>query len=182
MSEVIPLDLNLVSDNVADWNEKVGNNLIEATWQDIFNQNEINHEEHMELYHAIKTYESYLKCKVTTEQLGDYKPKLEILDGGCDVTVTFSALVTMLESKGFNLSKASELIQENNDSKLFSCFEDAQREAQLMQDQLGQPIVVCESVVDGVSFYCLKDENNKVRKKVGFVGVDIEHLLESVNG
>ena len=182
MSEVIPLDLNLVSGNVADWNAKVGNNLQEATWQDIFNQNKVNYEEQLELYTAICTYEQLLKGKVTQEQLGDYSPLEEILDGAVDTPVTSTALYTMLESKGFNLSEGFKLIQENNDSKLFSCFEDAQREAHLLQNELGQPIVVCESIVDGVSFYCLKDENNKVRKKVGFVGVDIEHLLESVNG
>lgn len=181
MKDIIPINFNDVSNRVYDWNLKVGNNLSEATWQDIFNQNRVNFEECKELYYAISTIEQLLKGNTTLEALEGYNPLLEALDGAVDVSVTYTALVEMLESRGLNVSAGAERILKNNDSKVFTDFNEAQVEAHNLQDKLGESIVVCTSVVDGVEYYCLKDENGKVRKKTGFVEVDLSNLLESVD-
>lgn len=180
MKDITPIDFNDVSNRVYDWNLKVGNNLSEATWQDIFNQNRVNYEECKELYYAISTIEQLLNGTTTLEALEGYNPLLEALDGCVDVSVTYTALVEMLESRGLNVSAGAERILKNNDDKMFTDFNDACAEALKLQEELGEPITVCTSVVDGVEFYCLKDENGKVRKKVGFVGVDLSDLLGSV--
>lgn len=180
MKDITPIDFNYVSDRVYDWNEKVGNDLSKATWQDVFNQNRVNFEECKELYYAISTIEQLLNGSTTLESLEGYNPLLETLDGAVDVAVTYTALVEMLESRGLNVSKGAEKILKNNEDKLFSDFNEAQVEAHKLQNELGETIVVCSSVVDGVEWYCLKDENGKVRKKVGFVGVNLSDLLETV--
>ena len=180
MSDITPIDFNDVSNRVYDWNLKVGNDLSKATWQDIFSQNRVNYEECKELYYAISTIEQLLNGNTTLEALEGYNPLLEALDGAVDVSVTYTALVEMLESRGLRVSDAAERILKNNDDKVFTDFNEAQVEAHKLQNKLGEPIVVCTSVVDGVEWYCLKDENGKVRKKTGFVGVDLSDILESV--
>jgi len=180
MSDITPIDFNDVSDRVYDWNMKVSNNLSEATWQDIFNQNRVNYEECKELYYAISTIEQLLNGNTTLDVLEGYNPLLEALDGAVDVCVTYTALVEMLESRGLNVSGGAERILKNNDSKVFTDFDEACAEALKLQEELDEPIVVCTSVVDGVEWYCLKDGNGKVRKKVAFVGVDLSDLLETV--
>jgi len=181
MKDITPIDFNYVSDRVYDWNKKVGNDLSRASWQDIFNQNRVNFEESKELYYAISSIEQLLNGTTTLEALEGYNPLLEALDGAVDVGVTYTALVEMLESRGLNVSAGAERILKNNDDKLFTDFNKAKVEALKLQEESGEPIVVCTSTVDGVEFYCLKDENGKVRKSVGFIGVDISDLLESVN-
>lgn len=180
MTAITPIDFNDVSNRVYDWNMKVGNDLSKATWQDIFNQNRVNFEESKELYYAISTIEQLLNGNTTLAALEGYNPLLEALDGCVDVSVTYTALVEMLESRGLNVSAGAERILKNNDSKVFTDFNEAQVEAHKLQDELGEPIVVCTSVVDGVEWYCLKDGNGKVRKKVAFVEVDLSDLLETV--
>lgn len=181
MKDIIPIDFNDVSNRVYDWNLKVGNDLSEASWQDIFNQNRVNFEECKELYYAISTIEQLLNGNTTLDALDGYNPLLEALDGAVDVSITYTALVEMLESRGLNVSAGAEKILKNNDDKMFTNFNDAQVEALKLQEELGEPIVVCTSVVDGVEWYCLKDGNGKVRKSVEFVEVDLSDLLESVN-
>ena len=180
MKDITPIDFNYVSDRVYNWNMKVANNLSKATWQDIFSQNRVNFEESKELYYAISTIEQLLNGNTTLAALEGYNPLLEALDGAVDVSVTYTALVEMLESRGLNVSGGAERILKNNDSKVFTDFNEAQVEAHKLQNELGEPIVVHTSKVDGVEFYCLKDENGKVRKKVGFIGVDLSDLLETV--
>lgn len=180
MSDIKPIDFNDVSDRVYDWNSKVGNDLSKATWQDIFNQNRVNFEESKELYYAINTIEQLLNGNTTLAALEGYNPLLEALDGAVDVSVTYTALVEMLESRGLNVSAGAERILKNNDDKVFTDFNEAQVEAHKLQNEIGEPIVVCTSTVDGVEFYCLKDGSGKVRKRVGFVGVDLSDLLETV--
>jgi hypothetical protein len=180
MKDITPIDFNDVSNRVYDWNLKVGNDLSKATWQDIFNQNRVNFEECKELYYAISSIEQLFKGNATLEDLEGYNPLVETLDGGVDVGITYTALVEMLESRGLNVSAGAERILKNNDNKVFTDFKEALDEAHKLQEELGEPIVVYTSVVDGVEYYCLKDENGKVRKKTGFVGVDLSDLLECV--
>ena len=180
MTDITPIDFNYVSDRVYDWNAKVGNDLSKATWQDIFSQNRVNFEESKELYYAISTIEQLLNGNTTLAALEGYNPLLETLDGAVDVSVTYTALVEMLESRGLNVSAGAERILKNNDDKMFTDFNEACAEALKIQEELGEPIVVCTSVVGGVEYYCLKDEKGKVRKKLGFAGVDLSDLLETV--
>ena len=102
MTDITPIDFNDVSNRVYDWNAKVGNDLSKATWQDIFNQNRVNYEECKELYYAISSIEQLLNGTTTLEALEGYNPLLEALDGAVDVSVTYTALVEMLESRGLN--------------------------------------------------------------------------------
>lgn len=127
-----------------------------------------------------------------------------ILDGLVDTLFTTSWLVHLLkecQDKGFVVSQllntwlncipinevgqlfdeatvleAMRRVAVNNMSKFTADKEQAERWA------AGVDFVVAieEAVVDDVTYYAIKDENGKIRKKADFVGVDLSDLVEVV--
>jgi hypothetical protein len=71
------------------------------------------------------------------------------------------------------LLEAMRRIASNNSSK----FTTDAAVAKEWADNAGFTAYLDEAVIDGVSFYCIKDVNGKIRKKAGFVGVTLGDLI-----
>ena len=124
-----------------------------------------------------------------------------ILDGLVDALFTTSWLVHLLkecQDKGFVVSQllntwlscipinevgqlfdettvleAMQRIAVNNASKFTTDYS----VAQLWADGVDFVVAIEEAVVDDVTYYAIKDENGKIRKKADFVGVDLSDLV-----
>jgi hypothetical protein len=177
--------LNKAIDDVVDFNAKAGNNLDDVMYDDLFNQTKITLEECNELMVAAGTYVSLRDGKITPEQVyevtGDlnYDAELEVLDGMCDVLVTALQAVAQLEALGFNVADAFDRVMENNNTKIFDDHVTATQAAVKLQEKLGVVISLQEDEYEGVKYWTMRDVNNKIRKPVDFVGVDISEFLPS---
>jgi hypothetical protein len=69
--------------------------------------------------------------------------------------------------------EAMRRIAENNNSKFTTDYSVAQQ----WVDGVDFEAVVSETVVDSITYYCIKDANGKIRKKACFVGVDLSDLV-----
>ena len=71
------------------------------------------------------------------------------------------------------LLEAMRRVALNNSSK----FTMDRATAEEWADGVDFMVRVDEAVVDGVSYFCMRDNNEKIRKHVGFVGVDLSDLV-----
>ena len=69
--------------------------------------------------------------------------------------------------------EAMRRVAENNASKFTTDYSVAEEWA----DSVEFMVKIEEAVVDGVSYFCMRDNNEKIRKHVGFVGVDLSDLV-----
>ena len=177
--------LNKAFDDVVDFNAKAGNSLDNVTYDDLFNQTKITLEECNELMVAAGTFTALRDGKITLEQVYEvtgkqsYDAELEILDGLCDVLVTALQAVAQLEALGFNVADAFDRVMTNNNTKIFDDHQEATQAAIKLQEQLGEPISLQEETYEGVKYWTMRDVNNKIRKPVDFVGVDLQEYLPS---
>lgn len=177
--------LNKAFDDVVDFNAKAGNNLDNVTYDDLFNQTKITLEECNELMVAAGTFTALRDGKITLEQVYEvtgkqsYDAELEILDGGCDLLVTALQAVAQLEALGFNVADAFDRVMTNNNTKIFDDHQEATQAAIKLQEHLKEPISLQEETYEGVKYWTMRDVNNKIRKPVDFVGVDLQEYLPS---
>lgn len=177
--------LNKAFDDVVDFNAKAGNNLDNVTYDDLFNQTKITLEECNELMVAAGTFTALRDGKITLEQVYEvtgkqsYDAELEILDGLCDVLVTALQAVAQLEALGFNVADAFDRVMTNNNTKIFDDHQEATQAAIKLQEHLKEPISLQEETYEGVKYWTMRDVNNKIRKPVDFVGVDLQEYLPS---
>lgn len=76
------------------------------------------------------------------------------------------------------LLEAMRRIALNNSSKFTTDCRVAQDWAAIHNSSdLGFLVCDDEAVIDGVSYFCIKDVNGKIRKKADFVGVDLSDLV-----
>ena len=73
--------------------------------------------------------------------------------------------------------EATDRVIENNMSK----FTTDKEEAEKWEAPTKENLVLSETVVNGVTYYCLKNENGKVRKKKGFKSVALKDLVNKQN-
>lgn len=93
----------------------------------------------------------------------------ELKDGIIDILYTSLRLVSLFEQR-YDIEAGMEVVAENNNLKWTESFLIAQHWLQGMPES----IKVNKSVIsDGAVYYCLKDENGKVRKWQGFPKVDL---------
>ena len=71
------------------------------------------------------------------------------------------------------LLEAMRRVALNNSSKFTMDYSVAEEWA----DGADFIVKIEEAVVDGVSYFCMRDNNEKIRKHVGFVGVTLEDLV-----
>lgn len=177
--------LNKAFDDVVDFNAKAGNSLDNVTYDDLFNQTKITLEECNELMVAAGTFTALRDGKITLEQVYEvtgkqsYDAELEILDGLCDVLVTALQAVAQLEALGFNVADAFDRVMTNNNTKIFDDHQEATQAAIKLQEHLKEPISLQEETYEGVKYWTMRDVNNKIRKPVDFVGVDLQEYLPS---
>ena len=90
----------------------------------------------------------------------------ELIDGTIDVLVTSLRLLSLL-GKRYDLMKAAKLVMENNHLKYTD-------DLLLVQHWLaGTTYKMSVAEVKGKKYYCLKDDNGKIRKWVGFPKVEL---------
>lgn len=107
-----------------------------------------------------------------------------LLDAYNDTVVYVDQWGDALSKAGIDIVGAQEAVALNNELKYTTSHElaiDWYREHR----NRGHIYTIYDTEVDGVIYYCLKDENNKVRKPVGHPVVDLtpfipKHLLEVV--
>lgn len=92
----------------------------------------------------------------------------EIIDGSIDILVTSLRLLSLL-GKRYDLMKAAELVMENNHLKYTKGVMLGETYSKFKVD--GTCIISTE--VNGVTYYCLKDQNGKIRKWEGFPKVEL---------
>ena len=73
--------------------------------------------------------------------------------------------------------EATDRVIENNMSK----FTTDKEEAEKWESPKGENLALSETIVDGVTYYCLKNENGKVRKKKGYKNVKLQDLVDKQN-
>lgn len=73
--------------------------------------------------------------------------------------------------------EATDRVIENNMSK----FTTDKEEAEKWESPKGENLNLSETVVNDVVYYCLKNENGKVRKKKGFKQVKLQDLVNKQN-
>lgn len=72
---------------------------------------------------------------------------------------------------------ATNRVIENNMSK----FTTNKEEALKWKSPKAENLSISETVVDGVTYYCFKNESGKVRKRLGFKGVQLQDLVDKQN-
>lgn len=177
------LCLNEALLDVVDFNEKAGNSLDNTTFSDLFNQSKLVVEEAQELMVAAGCYTSLKDGSITLDQVhevtGDdrYDAEVEILDAICDLFVVSLQALAQIEELGFNTEKAFNTIMENNNKKIFTDKGEANKKAKELGDSLGEDMSVAGVGFDGEVYYTIRDKNNKIRKPLGFEGVDIKEFV-----
>ena len=118
--------------------------------------------------------------KVLLEEVYEIKEALdtdnvvELVDGVIDVLVVISGFVQKLENQGINMSKAMELITENNLSKYTM---NAYVADMSVADYKSKGIEVVSEFNKEYCVYVLRDTNGKVRKPINFKSVSIEDCI-----
>jgi len=95
----------------------------------------------------------------------------ELLDGAVDTCVTALRLLSLL-GKRYDLMRAAEMVMENNRLKYTKDVILANNRAMKSDGSwLGFDIISTEQ--KGITYYCLKDQNGKIRKWEGFPKVEL---------
>ena len=110
----------------------------------------------------------------------------KLLDAYNDTIVYADQWGDALSKAGIDIVGAQEAVALNNELKYTTSHElavDWYREYSLR----GNNCTIYDTTIDGITYYCLKDENNKVKKPIGHPVVDLtpflpKHLLEVVKG
>lgn len=124
-----------------------------------------------------------LQGKLLTEEAqeawdaGTYGDPVELLDGVVDNLYIAFKFVDMLEKAGYDVVGAFEAICDNNDSKIFHSYYEAVEEKEKLEVQDDVEYVVDTAVHNGIPYYTIKDMSGKIRKKVGFKGVDLSDYI-----
>lgn len=148
-----------ISDLVCDTNEfnSIAGNDTKLTKQDYESQYKVLLEEVYEIKEALDT-----------------DNVVELVDGVIDVLVVISGFVQKLENQGINMSKAMELIAENNLSKYTM---NAYVADMSVADYKSKGIEVVSEFNKEYCVYVLRDTNGKVRKPINFKSVDISDCI-----
>jgi len=100
-----------------------------------------------------------------------------VLDGCVDVLVTAIGLKQQLESLGIDVNLALRLVSENNLGKFTKDHSLAEETAKKYSKD-GIPSRVSASNYEGDTYFSIKDNNNKIRKPIGFVPVKLTDCFE----
>jgi hypothetical protein len=98
------------------------------------------------------------------------------LDAVVDIAYFLDQMILWLEKAGIDYQLACEKVCDNNDEKVTSSLtfiENKLLEWKENDPWFASKLHINESFVDGESWYCLHDDNGKVRKFVDFEQVDL---------
>lgn len=183
------MDLNEAFNDVVDWNLKC-NNGDNVTFQDALNQSKFVLEEAKETTEALQASLMFLDGKLTKEHLKqlekEYKPFNEVVDGVMDLYFTANWLLYQIEELGYDTLKAWNKVVRNNYQKVLS-GDNVLKELDDAIKKYNQSLELKKSVFENETYYTIRDENNKIRKPIGFKDVDLsdcvpEYLLGEESG
>lgn len=106
-----------------------------------------------------------------------YGDATELLDGAVDTLVIAFKLADMLDKAGYDVIGAFLAICDNNDSKIFHSYYEAAQEKEKLEERDDVEYFVDTAYYNGIPYYTIKDMNGKIRKKDGFVGVDLSKFV-----
>ena len=100
----------------------------------------------------------------------------EVLDARTDLQYYLDQITIWLEAVGVNIELAEELVSNNNDEKYSSSYDFV--EAKYLEwgqtdHWFASRLRIDGNISDGVTYFCLKDTANKVRKFVDHPKVDL---------
>lgn len=150
-----PFNLKRLEKRISSWNERCGNHSCTAfdSLNDVVAkttpQAKVILEEAKELVAALES-----------------KDETEIKDGVVDVLFTALRLISLLKEK-YDIFGMAEKVCDNNDLK----WTTDQYEADLWEGDDG--VYTHTTIIKGRAYYCMKDNNGKVRKWKGFPKVDL---------
>lgn len=150
---------------VVEWNKKAGNSF--------------HHHDSLEFWRAVEN-QAKLVVEEAKETLAacEHGDPVELLDGVCDIMVTFSFLAELVYQAGFDTDHAMHLVNKNNATKIFTTYTKAKETLDALEEKGEiEGLYIQEVVVRGVPFYTVRDGNNKIRKPVDFVSVDLVECL-----
>lgn len=156
-----PYTLNKMSKDIAKWNQRCGNFDVEKD-TDSF-----------EIFYAVKkqleqvleeVQEGIDACEEDDEQ--------GMLDGIIDVLYTALRLKSLVE-KRYDIMAGCKAVVDNNKLKITKDEEEA---ADWYVPEDYQRVA---TTIDGVQWWCIKDDNDKIRKWAGFPKVDLSFMLEN---
>lgn len=165
------IDFNDAADTVACWNRRAGNEVSRPQFKDVVSQSKVSLEEVKELFVAIEKTDMIRNGEILPEELGDYDPVEETLDGAVDAIVTVLHLITLLENRGFDVSEAFYRAMDNNELKIYNSFDEAFEVATRLNDindeNGGDETFYVDEYCDltGQWWFTVKDGNGKIRKR-----------------
>lgn len=121
--------------------------------------------------------------KKIQEELDEFEDALnnkdvkEILDARTDLQVYLDQLTTSLEAAGVDVKLAEELVCTNNAEKYSTSYDFIEAKYLEWKENdvwFFNKLRIDGNVHNGISYFCLKDEDNKVRKFKDFPKVDLK--------
>jgi hypothetical protein len=147
-----------------DFNHKAGNKLHEFDtldfWRALENQSKLMVEESKEGLEA-----------------SQYNDKIESIDALADEFFVWAWKARILEQSGFDVEGAIQAVIDNNSKKVFNSFYESVEAKEKLEEHYDEEFFIETSVYNGVPFYTIRDQNNKIRKPVDFVPVNLEEFL-----
>lgn len=147
-----------------DFNHKAGNKLHEYDtldfWRALENQSKLMVEESKEGLEA-----------------SQYNDNLESIDALADEFFVWAWKARILEQSGFDVEGAIQAVIDNNSKKVFNSFYESVEAKEKLEEIYDEEFFIETSVYNGVPFYTIRDQNNKIRKPVDFVPVDLNEFL-----
>lgn len=139
------------------------------------------------VFHPGNTFEFWKavqnQAKLVVEELNEVveaieaNDNVELLDGLIDTHVTLAFMTELIFQAGFDVDKAFDLVNKNNSTKIFKSYTAAKETMEAYEDKGIEGMHIEEVVVSGVPYYTVRDANNKIRKPLDFVSVNIENCV-----
>lgn len=126
-----------------------------------------------DLQNQLKLIQEELNEGVDDLKLKDY---IGVLDAYCDLKVTVEGLGMMLESLGFKTQEAAVATARNNDTK-FIPVHAVTLVNNTLNKYTSEGIDCKPEYNEEFMCYVIKDQNNKIRKPIGFVSNDLSEFV-----
>lgn len=153
------------------------NETIDWRYEDVYTFNKITgvfestESPRQQIERAMKIFKEECFETIEAAKNGD---SIELLDGVCDVFVTLSGLMQVMEHLGFNVEKALGWVCDNNLEKFPMAPESGPDQATMLKLQ---PEKTIATYYAPANCYVYKDKDGKVKKPIGFTPVELQDLV-----
>jgi len=151
--------------DIVEWNKMAGNTF--------------HHHDSLDFWRAVEN-QTKLVLEETKETLAacEHGDPVELLDGICDILVTYSFLAELVYQAGFETDLAMRLVNQNNATKIFTTYTKAKETLEALEAKGEiEGLHIEEAVVKGVPYFTVRDGNRKIRKPIDFVSVGLTEAL-----